>query len=401
VELLFGSVSFSFGPSASLLLNPARLTLVEQCKTRRNLREEEAFSSGLGEGEGVRMSHTLIATFLPVEEQCCIVTVYGKVEEAALATIRGHASPVESKTYLAAARPVQDSPPAGSPTAGGFTRFAVDIQGSFEERRIMANLLRVNFFNALESFGWCIAAAGTSRTPSDVLQGIQTDLVVEDESCLGRGEYANFLMAKKGRLKGMEPQAPSWDIASVVSDSVQTSSNTPSESGGETRQTTPLCSPGTGTSNKSWTAGLDKGGGLTLPEVVVQLLEDEQALRWDSTERIFQVVDGARFEAKFNLLRKTRQKPKDGTAERPFSRMHNFFTLVGDKWAKSGSIFRPKDLARHFPTLAGPQGKQCSGKKSGSRKVGSATVVQKCDEIVCLEALAALREQSSEWFHDK
>jgi hypothetical protein len=81
-------------------------------------------------------------------------------------------------------------------------RFAVDIQGSFEERRIMANLLRVNFFNTLESFGWCIAAAGTSRTPSDVLQGIQTDLVVENDSCLGRGEYANFLMAKKGRLKG-------------------------------------------------------------------------------------------------------------------------------------------------------------------------------------------------------
>lgn len=78
----------------------------------------------------------------------------------------------------------------------------MDIQGSFEERRIMANLLRVNFFNSLEGFGWCIAAAGTSRTPSDMLQGIQTDLVVEDESYLGKGEYANFLMARKGRLKG-------------------------------------------------------------------------------------------------------------------------------------------------------------------------------------------------------
>jgi len=54
-----------------------------------------------------------------------------------------------------------------------------------------------------------------------------------------------------------------------------------------------------------------------------------------------------------------------------------------------------------YMQLAGLQGKQFPGKKSGSRKVGSATVVQKCDEIVCLEALAALREQSSEWFHDK
>jgi len=67
------------------------------------------------------MSHTLIATFLPVEDQCCIVTVYGKVEDAALATIRGHAATVESKTHLAAARPVQDLPPSGIPTAGKFT----------------------------------------------------------------------------------------------------------------------------------------------------------------------------------------------------------------------------------------------------------------------------------------
>lgn len=34
--------------------------------------------------------------------------------------------------------------------------------------------------------------------------------------------------------------------------------------------------------------------------------------------------------------------------------MHNFFTLVGDKWAKSGSIFCPKDLERHFPMVTRP-----------------------------------------------
>lgn len=50
----------------------------------------------------------------------------------------------------------------------------------------------------------------------------------------------------------------------------------------------------------------------------------------------------------------TRQKPKDGAMERPFSRMHNFFSLEGDKWAKSGSIFRPKDLIRHFPLVCLP-----------------------------------------------
>lgn len=64
----------------------------------------------------------------------------------------------------------------------------------------MANLLRVNFFNALEGFGWCISCAGTSRNPGDVLQGIQTDIVVEYEGDQGSGEYANFLMTQKGRL---------------------------------------------------------------------------------------------------------------------------------------------------------------------------------------------------------
>lgn len=66
------------------------------------------------------MSHALIATFLPVKEQCCIVTVYGKVEEAALETIRGHAAPMEM-SEVAAAKPADDSSPSEGDTASAFT----------------------------------------------------------------------------------------------------------------------------------------------------------------------------------------------------------------------------------------------------------------------------------------
>ena len=57
----------------------------------------------------------------------------------------------------------------------------------------------------------------------------------------------------------------------------------------------------------------------------------------------YEVLDGTAFESKFNALRKVRQRHKNGVTERPFSRMHNFFILKrGDKWAKTGTIFRPK-----------------------------------------------------------
>ncbi len=61
-------------------------------------------------------------------------------------------------------------------------------------------------------------------------------------------------------------------------------------------------------------------------------------------------MDGFRFEERFNQLRRVRQRHKNGTAERPFSRMHNFYVLErGEKWAKTGSLFRPKNT-RLAPT---------------------------------------------------
>jgi len=66
------------------------------------------------------------------------------------------------------------------------------------------------------------------------------------------------------------------------------------------------------------------------------------------------VVDGATFEARFNHLRKVRQKHKGGTVERPFSRMHNFYVLErGDKWAKTGTLNAPTQFS--LPGIPVPQ----------------------------------------------
>jgi hypothetical protein len=49
---------------------------------------------------------------------------------------------------------------------------------------------------------------------------------------------------------------------------------------------------------------------------------------------------------RFNELRKVRNKPKAAGTERPFSRMYNFFVLEqGDKWAKTGTRFKPRNAA--------------------------------------------------------
>lgn len=57
------------------------------------------------------------------------------------------------------------------------------------------------------------------------------------------------------------------------------------------------------------------------------------------------MLDGGKFEDRFNQLRKVRQKHKNGTVERPFSRMHNFYVLDrGDKWAKTGAAVEVPSL---------------------------------------------------------
>ncbi|KAJ1479870.1 hypothetical protein T484DRAFT_1812747 [Baffinella frigidus] len=90
-------------------------------------------------------------------------------------------------------------------------------------------------------------------------------------------------------------------------------------------------------------------GGLALPDVVRELLKDPLVLIWDPRDNVYEVLDGDLFELRFNELRKMRHNVK-AAGERPFSRMNNFFVLErehGDKWACTGTKFRPRNVAGH------------------------------------------------------
>eukprot|EP00291_Cryptomonas_curvata_P026467 CAMPEP_0172156986 /NCGR_PEP_ID=MMETSP1050-20130122/3533_1 /TAXON_ID=233186 /ORGANISM="Cryptomonas curvata, Strain CCAP979/52" /LENGTH=493 /DNA_ID=CAMNT_0012826151 /DNA_START=197 /DNA_END=1679 /DNA_ORIENTATION=+ len=92
-----------------------------------------------------------------------------------------------------------------------------------------------------------------------------------------------------------------------------------------------------------------KMDGLSLPDVVKHLLKESGILRWDPHEGTYEVLNGEKFESRFNELRRVRNKEKTGGSERPFSRMHNFFVLAsGEKWARTGTKFRPLN-SKGFP----------------------------------------------------
>jgi hypothetical protein len=93
-----------------------------------------------------------------------------------------------------------------------------------------------------------------------------------------------------------------------------------------------------------------KMGGLSLPDVVRELLKERNILRWNADEGVYEVIHGENFETRFNELRKVRNKSKPSGVERPFSRMYNFFVLEsGDKWARTGTKFRPRN-SKGYPT---------------------------------------------------
>ena len=82
---------------------------------------------------------------------------------------------------------------------------------------------------------------------------------------------------------------------------------------------------------------------LRLPELIDTLAKDEKVLRWDPVQQWFEVIDGPLFEDRFNALRCIRGKRREDAVDRPFARMHIHFVLArGDKWAGTGSAFRPK-----------------------------------------------------------
>ena len=84
---------------------------------------------------------------------------------------------------------------------------------------------------------------------------------------------------------------------------------------------------------------------LKIPELIDRLAKTGEFLRWDHSKNWYEVMDGREFEIKFNELRCIRGKRKENAADRPFARMHIHFVLVrGEKWAGTGSAFRPKSM---------------------------------------------------------
>ena len=82
---------------------------------------------------------------------------------------------------------------------------------------------------------------------------------------------------------------------------------------------------------------------MRLPEVIQTIANNVNVLWWNERERWYEVLDGPRFEEQFNALRLTRGKRKAEAVDRPFARMHVHFELLrGDKWAGTGSAFRPR-----------------------------------------------------------
>ena len=93
---------------------------------------------------------------------------------------------------------------------------------------------------------------------------------------------------------------------------------------------------------------------LRPPEAVLTLANDGDVLFWNSQNEWFEVIDGRKFEEEFDALRCVRAKRKAGAVNRPFARMHVYFDLVkGEKWASTGSAFRPRHS--FFQVFLSPQ----------------------------------------------
>jgi len=85
-------------------------------------------------------------------------------------------------------------------------------------------------------------------------------------------------------------------------------------------------------------------GVVGLTELIDKIAAEKTALRFDDETKLYEVVDGPAFEARFQELRRTRSKRTNETATRPFSRMHVHYAIVrGERWAGTGTAFRAKD----------------------------------------------------------
>jgi hypothetical protein len=90
---------------------------------------------------------------------------------------------------------------------------------------------------------------------------------------------------------------------------------------------------------------------LRLPEVIRHIASNRDVLCWNESHSFYEVLDGQRFEERFNALRCIRAKRNQDSIDRPFARMHVHFELVrGDKWAGTGSAFRPRFHSAGHPS---------------------------------------------------
>ena len=112
---------------------------------------------------------------------------------------------------------------------------------------------------------------------------------------------------------------------------------------------------------------LAKGVAMKIPDLIQALAAEGQCLRWDTNLLCYEVLNGSLFEQKFNALRSVRGKRKELAVDRPFARMHTYFVLLrGEKWAGTGTLFRPKSLGNVQPISSKEH-----GSSRGSSHLGS------------------------------
>lgn len=286
------------------------------------------------------MPHLILQTKFPATEATAEVSFYGSVERETMQAVQlATCGALQSSVDLSA---MQVGFWQQSPHAPNVTQFVVNLPGTWECRRTLQNVLRVLWLDVFERAGWSVASASNCEHGGLPAVSSPAGLTADPKAPSGfKGECTNFILFKHAPSTGMFAHGidhrktnvaashPAGVLSSIGSDDGVKHDGGDDGDGGST-------SP--------------RSHGLPLPEVVQRLLRENNVLRWDPADRHYVVLDGSRFEDRFNQLRKVRQKHKNGTVERPFSRMHNFYHLDrGDKWAKTGTIFRPKK-ASYAPT---------------------------------------------------
>ena len=172
-------------------------------------------------------------------------------------------------------------------------QFVVNLPDSWDCRRTLQNVLRVLWLDIFERSGWHVVSA------CDASQAVGSPSLAGGTF---HGECTNFMLYRPApststfakRVENGKAHADLSHAAGVVSST--------------------LCEDGLKRNGDvdEWASSSPRSHGLPLPEVVQRLLRENNVLRWDPVDRSYIVLDGAKFEDRFNHLRKTRQKHKDG-----------------------------------------------------------------------------------------